>query len=154
MNKHITFRRLEYGDMEMFKECRSHAYQWLTDPYDYELFEYEEWFDENVTPFYYWIMVDGVEAGYFRTKHYKPGDKEVIIGMDLHPKFRGQKLAKPCYNKFISFLNSTGTDVFTLFVLTANKNAVALYKKLNFEEVETVLGDPRGKIIKMQLKIK
>lgn len=149
--KQITFRRLEYSDMSLFKEHRSHAYQWLTDPYDYELHEYQEWFDENVTPFYYWIIVDGVEAGYFRTKHYKPGNKEAVIGMDLHPNFRGQKLAKPCYIKFILFLKSMGTELFTLYVLNTNEKAVALYERLKFKTIETIDGDPRGPIIKMQL---
>jgi RimJ/RimL family protein N-acetyltransferase len=60
-------------------------------------------------------------------------NKNIYIGADISPKFKGKGLGKLSYEKFIPFLFETyNLNKISLEVLSNNIIALNLYKKLGF----------------------
>ena len=89
---------------------------------------------------YYWlpqgpelITLDDERIGYFRLSNYSDVNKNIYIGADISPKFKGKGLGKLSYEKFIPFLfESYDLNKISLEVLSNNIIALNLYKKLGF----------------------
>ena len=100
----------------------------------YTLDQFNSWY-ENDSP--YWLIASyrKLDFGYFRTCRTDSKDK-IRIGMDIHPNFRGQGLARPSYLKLFDFLKNNNYKEVDLEVLEKNKIAHSLYLKLGFIETK------------------
>jgi len=129
----IYFRCLEESDLEFLNEVRNHcAKEYLHDSRTFSLSDTLNWF-KTTNPNYYIILNEGKKIGYFRLSNYSQLNQNIYIGADLHPKFWGEKLAYPSYQKFIDYLFiNYNLNKISLEVLSTNIRAYNLYKKLGF----------------------
>jgi len=129
----ISFRHLEEIDLEFLNEVRNHcAKEYLHDSRTFSLSDTLNWF-KITNPNYYIILNKDEKIGYFRLSNYSQLNQNIYIGADLHPKFWGEKLAYPSYQKFIDYLFiNYNLNKISLEVLATNTRAYNLYKKLGF----------------------
>ena len=132
----LTFEPLTEVDLPFLLEVRSSCRDFLHDDREFTLAESEAWFRAQ-KPEFYLIRLGGEPIGYFRTSNRDPEDRSIYVGADLHPSFRGRGLATPAYLDFLQWLRDRqGIAMARLEVLSHNTVAIALYRKLGFEEVD------------------
>lgn len=131
----ITFKELEVGDCEFLNEVRNEcAEEFLHDSSVYSVEETITWY-KNLTIPYYIVYNDFDRIGYFRLSNYSEKNSSILIGMDIHKKFRGNGYAYNAYIKFIPYITKKyNLNKVSLEVLATNAGAYALYKKLGFVE--------------------
>lgn len=129
----ISFRPLKEDDLEFLNEVRNLcSKEYLHDSRIFTLEETIFWY-KQCHPDYYIILNNNEKIGYFRLSNYSKINQNIYIGADLHPKFWGQKLSYPSYQKFIEYLfNNYNLNKISLEVLSTNIRAYNLYKKLGF----------------------
>ena len=133
----ITFNELLKEDLEFLNKVRNLSRHMLHDNKYYTLEDTTKWFDEN-NPEFYIIYLDEIKIGYFRTSNLIKNES-IYIGADLHPDYKGKGLAYESYLKFIPFISKKhNLKKLKLEVLSTNKIALNLYKKLNFEIVNEI----------------
>ena len=130
----IKIKQMELEDVEFFNETRNLSKEMLHNNEAYSLEESKSWFAEQ-NPMFYVIYYNSDKIGYFRTSNFSKKNKNIYIGADLHPDFRGKGFAFLAYKKFIDYLFETlDLNKISLEVLSINKIAYNLYKKLGFIE--------------------
>ena len=129
-------RKMTVEDVSFFNEVRNDCRKALHDPSYYSLEESLSWFKKNQPRFFIYEL-KGEKIGYFRTSNWMPNG--CYVGLDIHKKFRGKKMAVPAYNDFFNYLKKEigkrNFYEFFLEVLSHNKIAISLYKKLGFQEI-------------------
>lgn len=130
----IFFTEIQLDDIKFFNEVRNLSRDMLHDNSFYSLQESEEWYLKN-KPAFYMIHEDSIgKIGYFRTSNFSIKNKNIYVGADLHPSFRGKGYSYEAYKKFISFLfEKHDLHKISLEVLESNKIAFNLYNKIGFK---------------------
>ena len=127
---------ISFDDLPFLLEVRNECREFLHDNRVFTLPECERWFRET-KPDFRIIRHRGERIGYFRLTNYDPQDSSIYIGADLHKDFRGRGLARGAYEAFLPLIkNSYRVSIVKLEVLSHNKVAHALYKKLGFVEID------------------
>lgn len=120
------------GDIEFFNITRNLSKDFLHDNSEFSLEENKKWFLEK-KPDFYIIYNDLEKIGYFRTSNLSIKNKNIFIGADLHPNFRGNGYAYQAYKIFIPYIfEKYDLHKISLEVLNTNNVAFNLYKKLGF----------------------
>ena len=129
----ITFKKIKEEDLQFLNYVRNeYCEEFLHDSRQFTLEETKEWF-YKYNPDFYIITLDDERIGYFRLSNYSDVNKNIYIGADISPKFKGKGLGKLSYEKFIPFLfESYNLNKISLEVLSNNIIALNLYKKLGF----------------------
>jgi diamine N-acetyltransferase len=83
----------------------------------------------------FWIIFKNeLRVGYFRLSNYYSENKNIYIGADISEEFSGKGIATESYKKFIPFVfEKYNLNKISLEVLSTNKRAIHLYKKLGFK---------------------
>lgn len=132
----LTFEQIKYEDLQFVCGVRNgYAADFLHDSRTFTLHQTIEWF-ENTSPDF-WIIKDGdiqnQRVGYFRLSNHSTVNKNIYIGADIAPEFRGLGYAKRAYSTFIPWLfENYNLNKISLEVLSTNTVAIELYKKLGF----------------------
>jgi RimJ/RimL family protein N-acetyltransferase len=130
----FTVARLTADDLPFLLEVRNGCSDLLHDDRKFTLQECAAWF-ETARPDFHIVRLDGERIGYFRLSKHDPARHAIYVGADLHPRFRGRGLARPAYEAFFEILRrSYGVTTVELEVLSHNKVALALYRRLGFAE--------------------
>lgn len=131
----FCFYKIQESDLEFLNNIRNqYAHEFLHDSRTFSIEETKKWFNQT-SPLYYIIQdeVSKNRIGYFRLSNYSKENKNIYIGADIAPEYRGRGYAKPAYVKFMDFLfNKYELNKITLEVLHTNKIAINLYKSLGF----------------------
>ena len=129
----IRFKKLEEDDLQFLNDVRNeYCEEFLHDSRQFTLEETKQWF-HKYNPDFYIITLDNEKIGYFRLSNYSDVNKNIYIGADISPKFKGKGFGKLSYEKFIPFLFETyNLNKISLEVLSNNIIALNLYKKLGF----------------------
>lgn len=134
MNLH--FQKIEIQDLAFLCEVRNHyAQDFLHDSRTFTIKETCDWF-ENTKPDF-WIIKDAdlkmERIGYFRLSNHSAVNKNIYIGADVAPQFRGLGYAKKAYSLFIPMIfENYKLNKISLEVLSSNTVAINLYNKLGF----------------------
>lgn len=122
-----AFRPVEAKDAEFINEVRNASREWLHDNSYYTIDNTKEWIKDCA----WWIVEYNQEpVGYFRISEF---DRQMYLGMDLHPKHRGKGIAYEAYQLFISKLfTNESLNKISLEVLSHNHIAISLYEKIGF----------------------
>ncbi len=131
----MIFRKINATDASLIYHIRNLSRNFLHDNSEYSLENVREWF-ELTKPDWYIIQIDKeIPIGYFRLSNYSKLNRNMYIGADLDPIFRGKGYAKQAYNEFIPFIFlEYNLHKLTLEVLSTNTIAINLYQKLGFKE--------------------
>jgi RimJ/RimL family protein N-acetyltransferase len=129
----INFRKLGEDDLLFLNETRNeYCEEYLHDSRKFTLSETKKWFSDT-NPNFYLILNGGEKIGYFRLSNYSEKNKNIYIGADINSKYKGQGYGKLSYIKFIPYLfKHYNLNKISLEVLSTNKIAINLYKKLGF----------------------
>jgi RimJ/RimL family protein N-acetyltransferase len=130
----FNFRPMGIDDLVFFLEIRNDCCDFLEDNTRYHVDESREWFLRE-EPKFFMIENEGEIIGYFRTSNWNEEKHSVWVGADLHKAHRGKGLAKLAYDQFLKLLMKKGYNIFYLSVLSHNRVAHCLYKKLGFETI-------------------
>lgn len=126
-------------DVPFFNMVRNASSEWLHDPTKFTLPQSVEWFREGealVGPCQFLIvLLDGVPIGYCRITD-GVGVNEKMVGLDIHPDYRGRGLARTVYTVLFATLRAAGIELFRLRVLKRNERARHLYDALGFRVAE------------------
>lgn len=125
----MIIRELKFEDLPFLVEVRNECREWLHDPSKFTLAECEQWFLDT-SPKFFILEINDECIGYFRTSKWTKDS--VYIGLDIHKNHRGNGYAVPAYKMFINMLDK---KIYYLSVLTKNKRAIHIYKKLGFETI-------------------
>lgn len=132
--KAINFKKITEEDLPFINEIRNeYAQEFLHDSRTFTLNETIQWF--KTTNPKYWIILYGTDKiGYFRTSNYSEYNKHMYIGADIHKSFINKNLGYKSYLKFLPFIfNEFNLHKVSLEVLSTNKRAIHLYKKIGFK---------------------
>jgi RimJ/RimL family protein N-acetyltransferase len=145
MIDNLTFHKITVEDLIFLNQVRNeYCEEFLHDNRKFSIDETKEWFNKY-NPDYYMIKMSGENIGYFRLSNYSKENKNIYLGADISPKYKGFGYGKSSYIKFIPFLfEEYKLHKITLEVLSTNKIALNLYKKLGF----TIEGIKRQEILK------
>lgn len=153
----MEIRLMTNDDLEFFHSVRSESYMFLHDNTNYSLEENIKWFEGLEDPFFI-VSIDNNEPnvyepiGYFRTSNWV--DDSLYIGMDIHPDYRGLKLAVPAYIRFMDKLkNDYSINKVYLEVLSSNRRAINIYNKLGFTIIDLKEYTEEDKSILMELTL-
>jgi RimJ/RimL family protein N-acetyltransferase len=113
---------------------RNASREWLHDSSAYTLPEAVEWFRRGGGAQFLVIALDDVPIGYCRVADGNSAS-EKMVGMDLHPDYRGRGMARPAYAALFARLRAQGITQFRLRVLTTNTRARHIYDALGFVPV-------------------
>lgn len=127
----IVIRKMQYDDLAHVKYIRDQSLEFLDTQISFSLEETREWFTSK-NPLWYIIEIDDKIIGYIRTSNYDYVNKNLYIGIDLHPAFRGRGYAFQAYQMFMEWLKTTGFISVFLKVQISNFVAYNLYRKLKF----------------------
>ena len=128
----ITFRELQFGDLDFLVEVRNECRAKLHDNTEFTLAQARAWF-ETAHPRFYLILNGDIPIGYFRTSQWSDRHRHVCIGCDLHASHRGKGFATAAYPRFLRFLfEEHGMNKVSLEVLSPNRRAARLYQRLGF----------------------
>jgi RimJ/RimL family protein N-acetyltransferase len=129
----INFKKIEKSDLSFLNEVRNeYSEEFLHDSRKFTLDQTEQWFDKS-NPDFYMIFLGSERIGYFRLSNYSETNKNLYIGADISPKFKGRGLGKLSYQKFIPYIfDKYELNKISLEVLSTNQVAINLYKKLGF----------------------
>lgn len=142
----ITIRKMLAEDINFFLEVRNLCAPFLHNNTKFTLEQSKKWF-KHTPNIYYIVEIDNNSIGYFRTSNYKLNT--CYIGMDIHPIYQGKGFSQMLYPMFMDMLFSNhNINLFYLEVLSTNKRAIHIYKKLGFEIIYQNENN-----IKMQLKL-
>jgi len=129
----FEFIRMSEEHINFYNEVRNLSRNNLHDNSVYSLEDNLKWF-KKTNPEFYIIKFENHLIGYFRTSNLSLVNKNIYIGADLHPNYRGRGLAYKAYRQFISFIfNKYNLYKISLEVLENNIVAFNLYKKLGFK---------------------
>lgn len=129
----LLFHKIQPHDLPFLCKVRNHyAEDFLHDSRTFTLEQTTEWFEKTNPNF--WIIRDkDRRIGYFRLSNHSVENKNIYIGADISPEFRGLGYAKKAYSIFIPFLfEKYELNKISLEVLSTNQVAINLYKKLGF----------------------
>ena len=127
----IIIREMRYDDLSQVKYIRDASLEFLDTQVSFSLKETQQWF-ETQNPLWYVIEIRDKVAGYIRTSNYDNVNKNLYIGLDLHPNFRGHGYAFQSYQMFMDWLKMSGYLTVLLKVQISNYVAYNLYRKLGF----------------------
>ncbi len=131
----LSILLMQEKDLEFFNRVRNqYAFEFLHDSRIFTLDETKNWFN-STCPTYYLIKDNtlNTNVGYFRTSNYSEINKNIYIGADIAPEFKGMGYAKPAYKQFMRYLfEYLDLNKITLEVLSNNVIAINLYKRLGF----------------------
>lgn len=131
----LSFYKIQESDLEFLNDVRNaYANEFLHDSRTFSIEDTKKWFNQT-SPLYYIIRdeVSKNRIGYFRLSNYSKQNKNIYIGADIAPEYRGKGYAKLAYIQFMEFLfNEYDLNKITLEVLHTNIIAINLYKKLGF----------------------
>lgn len=131
----LDFYKIQESDLEFLNGVRNqYAEEFLHDSRTFSIEETKNWFNKT-SPIYYIIQDKDSKnrIGYFRLSNYSKENKNIYIGADIAPQYRGMGYAKSAYTKFMDFLfNQYDLNKITLEVLHTNVIAINLYKSLGF----------------------
>lgn len=129
----INFKKIEKSDLSFLNEVRNgYSEEFLHDSRKFTLDQTEQWFDK-FNPDFYMIFLGSERVGYFRLSNYSEANKNLYIGADISPEFKGRGLGKLSYQKFIPYIfDKYELNKISLEVLSTNQVAINLYKKLGF----------------------
>lgn len=131
----LHFYKIKESDLEFLNNVRNqYAHEFLHDGRTFSIKETVAWFNKT-NPMYY-IICDGDaenKIGYFRLSNYSERNKNIYIGADIAPEYRGKGYAKPAYKQFMDLLFSYyDLNKISLEVLHTNIIAINLYKSIGF----------------------
>lgn len=131
----MKFTRLCFEDLPFLNEVRNkYAEEFLHDSRKFTLQETEEWFLLK-KPDYRIIWKGLNRIGYFRLGNYSQENKNIYVGADIHKEYTGKGLGKMSYELFLPQLfKEYDLHKISLEVLSTNKRAISLYRKLGFIE--------------------
>ena len=127
----ITLRNMRYDDLSQVKYIRDASLEFLDTQVSFSLEETQNWFNTQ-NPEWYVIEIRDRVAGYIRTSNHDRVNKNLYIGLDLHPNFRGHGYAFQSYQMFMDWLKMSGYLTVLLKVQISNYVAYNLYRKLGF----------------------
>lgn len=129
----LTFDKITKDDLFFLNQIRNqYSEEFLHDSRKFTIGETEKWFKKN-NPDYYIIKLNGDKIGYFRLSNHSILNKNIYLGADISPKFKGLGYGKLSYLKFIPFLfEKYELNKISLEVLSTNTVALNLYKKIGF----------------------
>jgi ribosomal-protein-alanine N-acetyltransferase len=127
----IIIRKMRYDDLSQVKYIRDESLDFLDTQVSFSLQETQHWFNTK-NPLWYVIEIRDRVAGYIRTSNYDNVNKNLYIGLDLHPNFRGHGYAFQSYQMFMDWLKMSGYLTVLLKVQISNYVAYNLYRKLGF----------------------
>jgi RimJ/RimL family protein N-acetyltransferase len=132
----LIIRKVKIEDIEQINQIRNDSSEWLHDNTKFTLSQTLEWFNKNKPD--WWSIVDDDNSaviGYFRLSNWSSKNKNIYIGADIRPDFRGKGLGYRAYLSFMKFLFiERDLHKITLEVIESNNRAHGLYKKLGFIE--------------------
>jgi len=129
----LRFDSITTIDLPFINKTRNtYCEDFLHDSRKFNLLETYEWYYKTKPDF--WIIFENKErVGYFRLSNYSKENKNIYIGADIAPEYRGKGYAKFAYSKFIPFVfENYNVNKISLEVLCNNEIAISLYKKLGF----------------------
>ena len=129
----LDFNLITPTDISFVNTIRNiYAEDFLHDSRVFNLFESYQWYYKTKPNF--WIISENKKRiGYFRLSNYSKENKNIYIGADIAPEYRGKGYAKFAYNKFIPFIfEKFDVNKISLEVLSNNEIAISLYKKIGF----------------------
>jgi len=130
----FTFTPLREESLPFLIEVRNECRGFLHNDRAFSLTEAVAWFRAE-RPDFYLIRYRGETIGYFRLSRWRPAERSIYVGADLHRDFRGRGLAKAAYQVFLPWLKAERQiEVAELEVLSHNTIAIRLYQTLGFEE--------------------
>lgn len=129
----LKFKKICKKDIPFLNSIRnSYASDFLHDSRIFTLNESYKWF-ETFNPDYWIIFDKSKKIGYFRLSNYSKENKNIYIGADISPKYKGIGYGYLSYKLFIPFIfEHYNLNKISLEVLSTNSIAINLYKKLGF----------------------
>jgi len=130
----IDIRKITIDDLVFLNEVRNlYSEDYLHDSRRFTIDETINWY-KKTNPDYYIILLNNIKIGYFRLSNYSVENKNIYVGADIAPEYKGLGLGKKSYNKFIPFLfNEYNLNKISLEVLSTNHVAISLYEKIGFK---------------------
>lgn len=129
----LRINRIEVEDLPFLCEVRNnYAEDFLHDSRTFTIDQTVEWFHKTNPDF--WIIRDmNSRIGYFRLSNHSIVNRNIYIGADIAPQFKGLGYAKKAYSIFMPKLfENYNLNKISLEVLSTNNVAINLYKKLGF----------------------
>ena len=129
----MNFTRITQDDLEFLNQVRNlYASEYLHDSRTFTLEETKNWYLLS-KPDYRIIWEDEKRVGYFRLSNYSKVNNNIYIGADIHPTYANKGIGYRAYTQFIPMLfEENNLNKISLEVLSTNKRAIHLYKKLGF----------------------
>lgn len=129
----LSFCKLDEQHLKIVNEIRNeYCEEFLHDSRKFTLEETKEWFNKY-KPEYYIINYNNTPVGYFRISNINHYHKNLCMGADIHKDYCGIGIGYHAYKKFIPYLfEKYNLNKISLEVLSTNKKAFSLYKKLGF----------------------
>ena len=100
----------------------------------------EAWSEKSVAseldnPLSFWLVAedDGRVAGYVGSQTVM--DETDMMNVAVHPDYRKQGIATTLIVGLVEELRKKGSHCLTLEVRASNENAIALYRKLDFQQI-------------------
>jgi RimJ/RimL family protein N-acetyltransferase len=147
------FSKMLISDLKFFNETRNEAAEWLHDPTKHSYDQCLKWFKNNKNSDYFIFKKGDTRIGYFRFSNIS--EKSLYIGADINKSHRGLGYAKIAYKSIIEHLKKENYNKIYLEVLSFNKRAINLYKKLGFEEVKRIeINRLNEKVISIKMEMK
>jgi RimJ/RimL family protein N-acetyltransferase len=130
----LEFRKIQKEDIPFVNTIRNeYAEEFLHDSRRFTMEESYEWF-EKTNPNYYIIFDNKKKIGYFRLSNYSEINKNIYVGADISPEYRGRGYGYHSYKVFIPYLfDFYKLNKITLEVLSTNEIAKSLYLKIGFK---------------------
>ena len=130
----IRFEKITENDLEFVNFTRNmYAAEFLHDSRTFTLEQTKEWY-KKTNPNYLIIRYSDTRIGYVRLSNYSEVNRNIMVGVDIAPEYRGQGLGKLTYEKLIPYLfEKYSLHKISLEVLSTNVVAINLYKKVGFE---------------------
>jgi RimJ/RimL family protein N-acetyltransferase len=131
----LEFKKIDELDLLFLNNLRNQcAPEYLHDDRTFTDYETIVWFNKT-KPDYHIILYKGEKIGYFRISSHSTINRNLYLGADLLPEYRGKGLAKRSYQLFIPILfERYDLHKINLEVLSTNINALQLYKSLGFKK--------------------
>jgi RimJ/RimL family protein N-acetyltransferase len=129
----INFRKLSESDLNFLNQVRNgYCDEFLHDSRQFTLNETKEWYNKT-NPDFYIIESEGNSIGYFRLSNHSTDNRNIYIGADISPEYKGKGFGEMSYRQFIPFLfEKYNLHKISLEVLSTNNVAINLYNKLGF----------------------
>lgn len=133
----LTIRTIEWKDIEWARQLRNHpeTNKWLASSSTITFWQQIRWFynlkkDKSRTRLV--LLYKDIRIGLFRVDQIDRQNKNLCIGLDIEPDWRGKGLAQKAYKMLIKYYFSKGMNRLWLLVGAYNNRAIYLYEKLGF----------------------